>query len=198
MATSISTVTSNGNTSARKSVTIEIDVKPVYAVGSSEGKAGDINGTLFFREIQIMNQGNIADNYTMSITNSQELLINGWEVAIEGSNNSLSANTKMISPGSNETANITFRAIRAVPNGNITVAVMLTSNASSFSTIAMVKPVLPDLLFSPGPGVIGDNIYMNDIFAEREVQNAILLIALAAVTASIFIIRKLKFGRFLR
>lgn len=191
-------VKSNGNPGLKKSVAILIDISPVYSVSSSPGSAGSVNGTTFFREVEVTNTGNIIDNYTLVITNVQELYTSGWNAALSGTG-SLTGDLTDIGPGEMATINITFTPIRKIPDINITVAVTIESNSSTASTVALVEPLLPDLTFwEDRLDAQGDDIYSYDIFLARDSEDLILLAAMLSMVAAVFIMRKIKFGRFFR
>jgi len=189
--------TSNSNSSISKSVMIEIDVLPHYEVTGLEGIAGNVNGTEFYREVTIQNSGNIQDNYTLTILNADELLGNGWSVKLNDRDR-LTGNTSDILPGSADTAKITLTAIRSAPKANVTVALMIVSNSSFASAVVLVSPQLPDLAIEGTGAVTGDNVFAFDIFAQRDAENMVLLAVMLALLASIFIMRKIRFGRFFR
>jgi len=192
-------VASNGDPSISQSVEIEIDVLPVYSVETNPGQFGDIDGKSYFSMIEIANAGNAVDNYTYSIMNQEELFINGWNVSI-GVSDMLSDRTDEIEPGNSESINITFTANRANPNSNITASIFVLSNSSSSAfALASAAISLPDLSFDPDEiEAVGDNVFMNDVFAEKSTENLLLIAILLALVAAIFIARKIKFGRFLR
>lgn len=157
-----------------------------------------MNGTLFFREIRILNEGNAQDNFTLTILNGEDLLSNGWEVKINGKDD-MRVTTGDIQPGLADVANVTMKAVRSVPSGNISVAILVVSNNSAAaSAVVYATPVLPDLHLQESTPIIGDSIYDSNIFAERDAENLALLAVMFALLASIFIIRKIKFGRFFR
>lgn len=190
-------VTSSGNSSVRRSAVIEIEVLPSYNVSGSVGTGNNMNGTLFYTEISVVNNGNAEDNYTLTILNAGDLLSNGWEVGINGIGE-LTTRTSNIIPGLSEVTNLTMRATRSVPNGNVTVAIIAVSNHSAASTIIYASPTLPDMHLKKSIPITGDGLFTNDIFAERDVENLVLLAVMFVLLASIFVVRKIKFGRFFR
>jgi len=190
-------VTSKGNSSVKGYVTVAIDILPFYSVSASAFSGGTVNGALFYNIIKITNEGNIEDNYSLTILNSNELLANGWVAEING-NESLVSRTNDIQPGLVDAINVTMRAVRSLPNSNISVAILVVSNSSSASAIVYATPELPNLKIEKSGGVVGNGIYANNIFTDRDSENLIIMIALLAMLAAIFIVRKIRFGRFLR
>ncbi|MDH4123450.1 MAG: hypothetical protein OEV21_05160, partial [Thermoplasmata archaeon] len=191
-------VQSTGSSSVRKSVEVKIDVLPVYEISAIRSASGSINGTSYYSTLELRNDGNIEDNYTLQILNANELSINGWNVTFQ-SNQGLILRTDDIEGKSSGYVNVSFSANRAVPTRNISAEILIVSNASSISYLASISPYMPDLKISDeGISVIGENIHSNDVFTERDMENIILMFVLLAIILSVFIIRKLKFGRFLR
>jgi uncharacterized membrane protein len=191
-------VESAGNPSSKKSVQIFLDIAPVYSVSGLQSGAGSIGGKLFYGTLEVTNTGNIKDNYTLTITNYQELWQNGWRATI-GVNSSLSTKITDVAPGDAPLANITLVPTRSIPNNNVTIAVEIRSDSSSEATIVTLSPALPDLFFWLGmTEVQGDNFFNYDIFQQRDSENLILMAVMLSMLAAIFIIRKVKFGRFLR
>lgn len=194
------TTTSKSNPSVKKDVSLEVGINPVYSVEVEVADSSTINGTSFSRIVIIVNKGNAYDNFTMVLTNMQELFMNGWSVNLDGTADTV-YKTGDLAPGSEETVNITFTAWRVNPNSNISASVMVTSNSSAVAyALATASPLLPDISFDPKEEltVEGDNIHMNDIFAQKSTENLFLLLALVILVAAILIVRKIKFGRFLR
>jgi len=189
--------TSTGNSSIRRSVLIEMDILPSYSFSGSAGLGGNVNGSLFFGEISVFNTGNAVDNYTLTILNTEELQSAGWEAKINGLEN-LTVPLDDIRPGLSQVVNVTMKPIRGDPIGNISVAVMVVSNHTSVSTVIYASPSIPDFGLKEGAPIIGDGVFTNDIFAERDVENIVLLAVMFTLLASIFIMRKIRFGRFLR
>jgi dolichyl-diphosphooligosaccharide--protein glycosyltransferase len=190
-------VASKGNSTVKEFVTVTIDILPFYSVNASASSGGSVNGALFYNDIRITNNGNIEDNYSLTILNSNELLANGWVAEING-NATLVWKTNEIQPGLADVINITMRAIRSLPDSNISVAILVVSNSSAASAIVYATPQLPNLEIERSGGVVGNGIYANNIFADRDSENLIIMIALLAMLAGIFIVRKIRFGRFLR
>ena len=192
-------VRSVNSSNVRKSVSVEVDILPIYAVNATKGETTPASSDKYFSYIEVKNRGNVKDNYTLHIMNSYELEINGWDVKFEKTG-SLELETGSIDAGSSSSFNITLAANRQVPNGNVSIAVLVVSDSSpSTSTLALVTPILPELEFSSeGMSVTGDNIQFEDIFSQRDLENTVLLLAMIFMTAAIFIVRKLKFGRFFR
>jgi len=191
-------VKSVGNPSIQKSVQIVVNVAPAYSATIVQGKSGGVGGTIFFSDLEVKNTGNIMDNYTLAIVNVDELRLNGWSATIDGAS-SLTGNLLNIGPGDTAIANITMTSTRAMPNSNISVAIEVRSNSSALTTVTQIRPALPDVYFWLGEiGVQGNNIYTHDVFQERETENLTLMVIMISMLAAIFIIRKIKFGRFLR
>ena len=196
----IVTVKSSGSSAVTKDVALDVDIRPVYSVDLQVTDSSTINGTSFSRIVKIVNGGNVYDNFTIVLTNLEELSMNGWSVYLDGSTDTI-LTTDDLAPGSEKTVNITFTAWRVNPNSNISATIVATSNSSAgVYAYASASPLLPDLSFDPKDELTidGDNIHMNDIFSQKATENLFLLIALAILVASIFIVRKIKFGRFLR
>ena len=191
-------IVSVGKPSLKKSVQIFINVTPDYSATVSQGDSGSKSGTVFFTDLKVKNTGNTPDNYTLTIVNADELQLNGWSATINGTS-SLTGNLLEVGPGDTAIANITLTSLRAMPNSNISVAVEVRSNSSTLSLVTLVTPVLPDLHFWLDTGTAqGDNIYTHDVFQERENENLVLMVVMLSMLAAVFIIRKIKFGRFLR
>jgi len=191
-------IVSVGNPSVKKSVQIFINVTPEYSATIVQGDSGSKSGTVFFTDMKVKNTGNAIDNYTLTIVNANELQLNGWRATINGTS-SLTGNLFEVGPGDTAIANITLTSLRAMPNSNISVAIEVRSDSSSLSLVTLVTPVLPDLYFWLDTGEVqGNNIYTHDVFQERENENLILMAVMISMLAAIFIIRKIKFGRFLR
>jgi len=191
-------IVSVGNPSVTKSVKIIINVAPAYSATIVQGDSGSKSGTVFFTDLKVKNTGNILDNYTLTIVNVNELQLNGWSATINGTS-SLTGNLMEVGPGDTAIANITLTSLRAMPNSNISVAIEVRSDLSKLSLVTLVTPALPDLNFWLGEmGVQGNNIYTHDVFQERENENLILMAVMISMLAAVFIIRKIKFGRFLR
>jgi hypothetical protein len=101
--------------------------------------------------------------------------------------------------GASKKINVTFKAIRPIPNARVSVAVMAISNSSSASAVLEIGTSLPDLKFtSDGMSFFGNNTYVNNVFDEKDTENLTLTLVLLAMIAAIFVVRKIKFGRFLR
>ncbi|MEM3037871.1 MAG: carboxypeptidase regulatory-like domain-containing protein [Thermoplasmata archaeon] len=192
-------VRSLNSSNVRKSVSVEVDIVPIYSVVAAKAETTPGTSDKYFSYVEVKNMGNIEDNYTLRIINAHELEINGWDVSFEKTG-SLELGTGKIDAGSSSSFNITLVANRRVPNGNVSIAVLTVSNSSpSTSTLAFVTPTLPELEFSQeGMTVSGDNIQFEDIFSQRDLENTVLLLVMIFMTAAIFIVRKLKFGRFFR
>jgi len=190
-------VTSVGDKSVKKSVKVDIDILPVHSVNLSTEIGGMINGTVYFAYLEVKNTGNVKDNYTIYITNANEMQINGWEASL--GNTGMVTRTEDILSGASKKINVTFKAIRPIPNARVSVAVMAISNSSSASAVAEIGTSLPDLKFtSDGMSFFGNNTYVNNVFDEKDTENLTLTLVLLAMIAAIFVVRKIKFGRFLR
>ena len=192
-------VKSVNSSSVRKSVKVELDVLPIYAVNASKAETSSTVSGKYFAFIEVKNRGNVRDNYTLLIMNADELAINGWNVAFEKTGK-IELDTGEIDAGSSSSFNISLVPNRQVPNGNVSIAVLVVSNSSpATSALSLITPTLPDLQFSSeGMTVTGDNIQFEDVFAQRDLENAILMLVMVFMTVAIFIVRKLKFGRFFR
>jgi uncharacterized membrane protein len=191
-------IESVGNPSVKKSVQIFINVAPEYSATITQGDSGSKSGTAFFTDLKVKNTGNAIDNYTLTIVNANELQLNGWSATINGTS-SLTDDLFGVGPGDTAIANITLTSLRAMPNSNISIAIEVVSGSSSLSLVTLVTPVLPDLYFWLDAGEVqGNNIYTHDVFQERENENLILMVVMVSMLAAVFIIRKIKFGRFLR
>jgi dolichyl-diphosphooligosaccharide--protein glycosyltransferase len=191
-------IASAGNSSVTKSVKVIIKVAPEYLAVISYNESGSNSGMVFFTDLKVKNAGNIIDNYTLTIMNANELQLNGWSATINGTS-SLTDNLFRVGPGDTAIANITLTAIRAMPKSNVSVAVEVRSISSALSLVTMVTPAIPDLSFWLDEGQVqGNNIYTHDVFQERENENLVLMAVMISMLAAVFIIRKIKFGRFLR
>jgi len=191
-------IVSVGNPSVTKSVQIFINVTPEYSATIVQGGSGSGSGTVFLTDLKVTNTGNALDNYTLTIVNANELRLNGWSATINGTV-SMTGDLLKVSPGDTAIANITLTSLRAMPNSNISVAIEVRSISSMLSLVTLVTPILPDLNFwLDEMGVQGNNIYTHDVFLERESENLILMAVMISMLAAVFVIRKIKFGRFLR
>jgi len=194
------TVTSEGDPSVTSNVEVFIDILPVYLVEVTPSEMTRQESGSYISAMQIVNIGNDLDNYTFIPLNEEELYINGWDLNISDNGGEIGYVTEL-GPGEVEEIELAFAPNRVNPNSNVSAVVMVISNSSSdVYAVVEVSPKLPNLSFEPSGEmeVEGNDIFTNDIFAERSSENLMLLIALLVLVASIFVVRKIKFGRFLR
>lgn len=192
-------VKSINSSSTKKSIKIDLDIMPIYAVNVTKAEINPAVSDKYYSFVEVKNRGNVKDNYSLLIMNAEELEINGWNVVFEKTG-TFELETGYIDAGSSSSFNITLVPNREVPNGNVSIAVLAVSNSSpAASALALIFPTLPELEFLPeGITVTGDNLQFEDVFSQRDFENLILLFTMIFMIAAIFIVRKIKFGRFLR
>jgi len=192
------TATSTADATAQKSVYVDVDILPVYAVNLSFDKPYSTTGETYSYSLKVRNNGNIEDVYDIEIAGAEELLSLGWETALQREESGPMANLTLdVLPGKQKFFDIFLTPTRQNPEPNVQVIVVATSQNSADSySIFILEPQLPKLVLpASGVSVTGDEVYYAVAGVPAE---TLVLVGVTIAVLSIFTLLSYQRGVFRR
>jgi len=188
-------VRSKTTSSARVDLNLYVMVAPLYDVEVRSLNASlPVSSKTTYTSFEVNNTGNIQDRYDLQVSNTEALAELGWTAMIVESTNSTAATTSVnVSAFSTKTLYVKFTATRSDASPAAAASVLATSrNHSSTMAYGPVQVMLPDLVIGQGDIEAERDDVTYELDSSRLYMDLILVISLASLVATFFILRKRK------
>ena len=185
---------SKTQSSARTSVSLYLNVSEVHQVSvRPANKTNPMAGWSAVTKFSVNNTGNVKDSFSVSVSNLASLADQGWSAKIVDLSTGLEVTQVSASAFSGKDLAVNFTATRSTPDTDAVAVVLATSqNDTAASSYGAIPVQLPDLLVGPGDLTAerDDVSYVFD--SSKQLINISLVVALVALVAMIFILRRMK------
>ncbi len=186
------TATSLNHTSAKGSVNLDVNVNPTYKVSVSMGSAQAVDGTSITYPFQIKNEGNAQDSYNFTVSNLDQLAMDGWTARISGVDTNYRLVT--VSAGSGQTVNVILTKASDSPDMGASVRVAVVSTNATASAEQSIQKTSVDVT-DGGLEVSGEGITMGTPQIPAGTWALAVLVALLLVLFVVLRVNKGVFGR---
>jgi len=180
--------------SARDSVMLYVDVASNRSVEvETLNESKPVSGLATYTKFTVENSGNIADRYTVGISNLPVLAELGWTAKIVDPETLKEMSEVTVDAFSSEQLYVEFSATRSGANPGALASVLASStNQSGVSSYGLVPVMLPDLTLGPGD-VTAERDDVSYEYDMSDVYMDIVLVAvLVGLVVSFILIRKKK------
>ncbi len=188
------TAKSNSVSSVRSDISMIVNVIPSHSVAIESANTGTpVDGNSTATTFVVTNTGNVADEFTLQVTNLQTLMESGWTAEIVDAGTGEGATSVKLEAFEEAEFNVVFTSIRATPDPKMEATVLAVSTLNDgIETQGTVAVKLPDLAVGVGDlDVERDDVsYVYD--TSRLYLDVILAVMLAALVAMFFIMRRRK------
>ncbi|MCU0851946.1 MAG: carboxypeptidase regulatory-like domain-containing protein [Thermoplasmata archaeon] len=188
-------VKSSSSSAARASMDLSVNISVIYNVSVEySGLAEPVSSTVTYTKFTVFNSGNVADNYTLQIANTETLASMGWSAELYDGITRKPVSQMNVSSQDSRVFMIKFTAIRSNPDPEAEAIVLVTSTKNpGTNAYGPVPVVVPDLLVGPGDIDVtrDDIVYSLDTSA---MTINIGLVAVIAVLAAMFFYLRRKRG----
>lgn len=154
------TVTSTTDTTVTDYVKLDANVTASYAVSMTYSDGEDTDGTSYVYNLEISNDGNADDTYTVTIGNLEELEALGWEVKLVDDDGNLvdSLSIDVDADDSGE-FQVSLVSLRDNPDTTISVLLVAESKGDEYVVATLVmEPEFAGISVDNGLSITGDDI----------------------------------------
>jgi hypothetical protein len=147
--------TSANDPSVVASTTAYATIVPRYEVNATQNQVYANDGTNYRYQIKVNNNGNIDDTYRISVTNKEQLALQGWNVSLKSTGSYEDQVNVTVTSGNNKFIEFSMVPNRLNPDTNLSVTILIESTNTWFNYAFF--PELPNInLPSTGLTVSGD------------------------------------------
>jgi hypothetical protein len=188
--------TSTNNASVSDSASIDAIIRPVYAASLAYVSAQGTNGSDYLYTVELTNDGNVKDTYTVTIGNQAALEELGWKAKLVNGTGLADSLSISVSADYIEEIEISLVPIRENPSALITLQIVAVSQAdsSSIATLEM-EPEFAGLGSSGGLVISGDGVSDS---APAPGQDTIVLIGVMVTLLVLLVVLSVQKGVFSR
>jgi len=171
----------------RPAKVLELGIEPEYAVSILDQSGGNISATSVSYKVRVMNDGNVKDTFTLTISNKEDLKDLGWNAVLIDPTTSAETQEAIVDVDAMQGADVTIilKPIKTYPAVTTPVILYAESTEHNVSTTHSLSLALPDLAPSRNSFTVsGESVSLvaPDYLTYNMTQLAILVVlAVAAV-----------------
>ncbi len=188
------TAKSNSQSSVRTDISMIVNVLPSHSVTiESTGTGSPVNGNSTATTFVVTNTGNVADEFTLEVSNLQALESSGWTAKVVDVGTGVEVTSVELEAYEEAEFKVMFTSIRATPDPKAEAVVLAVSTVNDGVEVqGTIAVKLPDLVVGAGDLEVDrdDVSYVYD--SSRMYLDVILAAMLAALVAMFFIMRRRK------
>ena len=131
----------------RPSQILSLNIEPKYAVSILEQQGGNITSSALNYKVRVVNNGNVKDTFTLTISNRDDLKDLGWDAVLIDPTTSAETSEAIVDIDALQGADVTviLKPIKTYPSVTTPVILYAESTEHNISATHSITPSLPDL-----------------------------------------------------
>ncbi|MCX6650095.1 MAG: carboxypeptidase regulatory-like domain-containing protein [Methanomassiliicoccales archaeon] len=151
--------TSTTNSSVYDSASIDAIIRPSYAASLAYVSAEDTDGSSYIYTVELTNDGNVKDTYTVTIGNQEALEALGWEAKLVNTTSLVDSLSLTVAADYIKEIQVSLVPIRENPSPSVSVQIVAVSSGDSSSiTVMDMEPEFAGFSSLGGLTISGDGV----------------------------------------